>query len=236
MFGSYVNDGILKFNASRFFGLYWFVLFLCLGVVLIGCQHQSRYPVVKEDVTVYEDMTVDEDMMNDENIMIDENKVVTENMMVKQSRQAFLSGDYLLAREKFQALSELAEGSEDQSYGRFGLVCVTLATAGDASAFHRVLVSFLQHYNRNSTQADSAGVGVAPPKDSELLIRALEHGSRLMMAEQQANLNLIDGLKAKTAKQNREIHKLQTLVKTLQHQISTLESIDQDLQEKRKTQ
>ncbi len=236
MLGSYVNDGSLKFNAHLLFGLYRPVLYLCLGFVLIGCQCQSRYPVNREEMMIEEEMMIREGTTIREDPVIREDTVILENMMVKQSRQAFLSGDYLLAREKFEALSERTEDPEDQNYGRFGLACVALATAGDASAFHRVLVSFLQHYNRNSTRADRAGVGVAPPEDSELLIRVLEHGSRLMTAEQAAALNLIAGLKAQTAKQNREIHKLQTLVKTLQHQISTLESIDQDLQEKRKNQ
>jgi hypothetical protein len=206
MLGSYLNDRILKFKAYLFFLLYGLVLSPCLGFVLIGCQYQSIPPVIEE------------------------------NMMVKQAHQAFLRGDYLLAGGKFRVLSEQTEDSEDQNYGRFGLSCVELATAGDASAFHTALVSFLQHYTRNSTQADSARINVAPPEDFELLIRALEHGSRLMTAEQQVTLNRIAGLKTKNEKQNKEIHKLQALVKILQHQISTLESIDQDLQEKRKNQ
>ncbi|MCP4718776.1 MAG: DUF3450 domain-containing protein [Desulfobacteraceae bacterium] len=144
-----------------------------------------------------------------------------------QARQTFLQGDYPLAGEKFDVLVKQAVDPEIINSSLHGLACVDMITADDADTFLKALESLLHH------QIQTEGV---PLENYELLIRALGHGSRLMGNEYRQTLDRIDELKTTNRKQNREILKLQKQIKTLQHQISSLESIDQELQEKRKNQ
>ncbi len=144
-----------------------------------------------------------------------------------QARQSFLDGDYQLAREKFTTLAEQTSDLKFQKAGFYGLGCIDMVLAGDVDTFFKRLESLLHQFDK----ADRFYLN-----NAELLFRALAHGSRLMNKEQEQILVQMTGLKADKIKLNMEIQKLQQQIKTLQHQISSLESIDQDLQEKRKNQ
>lgn len=147
-----------------------------------------------------------------------------------QARQDFLNGRYHLAKEKFNALIKQTDQPQTVDAALWCLSCVSMATANDVGQFYTTLDSLLH---------DEAGMVTrvgTQPENFKLLIKALEHGSHLVKKEQKKNKVKLTALKVKKAGQSKEIHKLQQLVKTLQHQISTLESIDQDLQEKRKKQ
>ncbi len=192
------SDNIHKNSISKAgIRVVWYGLALLAGLGLTGCQHKVIHPAEKSISPV------------------------------DQARQAFLRGDYPLARKKFNILVKQAVDPKTINSSFYGLTCVDMIMADDTDTFFKALESLLQYH---------IPTGGSLSENYELLIRALGHSSRLIVNERKQTQDRIDRLKTKNIKQNTEILKLQKQIKTLQHQISSLESIDQELQEKRKNQ
>lgn len=146
---------------------------------------------------------------------------------VQEARQMFITGNYPLAKEKFNALIENGTRPGTVRFGRYGLSCVALVTAETAETYLKILEPFLQE----QIQAEES-----LPENGALLTRALMHGTRLVIEERQDASAEIAGLKTENRDRHKMILQLQQQIKTLEHQISSLETIDQELQEKRKNQ
>lgn len=150
-----------------------------------------------------------------------------DNGILHQARQAFMMGNHSAAEEQFNRLVKQAGDERDVNSGLYGISCLALATAGDTDAFLAALESILHQF---------PGSDPVHPANSQLLVRALEHGNRLMTKDRKQLISRINGLKTVNMQQNTENLELRKIVKNLEHQISILESIDQELQEKRKDQ
>ncbi len=144
-----------------------------------------------------------------------------------RAEQAFLQEDYPRAREEFTLMMEMATHPDTRKIAGHGIACVDMITAENSETFLAAMDSFLQA---------STGEKGCHDMNPQLLIRAVGHGTALMDEEKTQILSRVAALSAKEKKYKKERLKMQHLIKTLQHQISALESIDQERQEKRKTQ
>lgn len=152
--------------------------------------------------------------------------------LTHQAEQAFLQGDFPAARESYALLAARTDNPGSVRAGQYGMACTDMATAKDAAAFRKAMESFL-HIFPDPVQQPSAGLDSQNPT---ILVRAVSHGMALMATEHRDMSARIDRLSAKEAIYKKDRLRMQHLVKTLQHQISVLESIDQERQEKRKDQ
>ncbi len=149
----------------------------------------------------------------------------SETKNIQEANQAFLQGNYPLAREKYTRLSQQADNPDTMTSGRYGIACVEMITASNRAGFLKAFGVLIK--------APANEFHGQPP---ELLIQAFSHGIGLMEAAEREKSAMIASLGVREEKQKIERRKMQHLIKTLQHQISALESIDQELQEKRKNQ
>jgi len=146
---------------------------------------------------------------------------------LKSGQQDFLKANYQLAREKFNLVIQRKSDPKLMTSARYGLVCVEMITAHDLEAFFKALKGMKQYH---------APGQIVDHENPELFIRAIFHGASLMEKYDIKRIATMSRLKTKEKKQNMEILKMQERIKILQHQISALESIDQEEQEKRKNQ
>ncbi len=150
---------------------------------------------------------------------------------LEKAEQAFFKGDYPGAREEFTLMLEMATHPDTRTTAQYGIACVDMMTVKTSDEFLTAMDSFLQ---------TSTGDNRCRDMNPQLLIMAVSHGTALMKAEQDKEqkqlLSRVAALSATEKKYKKERLKMQHLIKTLQHQISALESIDQERQEKRKTQ
>ncbi len=147
-----------------------------------------------------------------------------ETKNLQGANQAFLQGNYPLAREKYTLLSQQADTPEAVVSGLYGIACVEMITASDRAEFLKAFGVLIKAPNEFQGQTP------------ELLIQAFSHGIGLMEAADKEKSAAISSFSMREEKQKIEHRKMQLLIKTLQHQISALESIDQELQDKRKNQ
>ena len=144
---------------------------------------------------------------------------------VELAQQAFLNGDYVLARELFNALVSDNDHPEYAGARVYGLACIDMATAKSKEAFLKAF----------ETVSLGDGVGFKD-ENPRLLIKALTHGMALVKAHNMQARHKIKTMKKKEKTLNKTITTLQGQVETLKDQISALESIDKDFQKKRKKQ
>ncbi len=146
---------------------------------------------------------------------------------LERAEQAFFQKDYPGAREEFTLMMEMATHPDTKDAALYGIACVDMITTENTDAFLTAMDSFLQ---------SSTGENKCREANPQLLTLAVSHGMALMGAERRETSTRIAALSATGKKYKKERLKMQHLIKTLQHQISALESIDQERQEKRKTQ
>lgn len=147
---------------------------------------------------------------------------------IRTAEAAFLAGNYSKAREVFGRLARHARSGEIRRLAGYGLGCTDMVLAKDATAFGASLESFLQ-----TISAPAARFGNENPA---LLARALSHGLTLARAEQASVSGRLSALAVKEKTWEKERATMTGLIKTLQHQISVLERIDRERQEKRAIQ
>ncbi len=145
---------------------------------------------------------------------------------LNRAEQAFFQGDYPCAREEFTLMMEMATHPDTKNAAQYGIACVDMITSENTDAFLNTMDSFLQSSSGENSHETNP----------QLLILAVSHGITLMGVERRETSTRIAALSATEKKHKKERRKMQHLIKTLQHQISALESIDQERQEKRKSQ
>ena len=147
----------------------------------------------------------------------------TDAARLDQGEQAFIRGDYPAAREAFTVMLETATRPDTRAAALYGIACTDMITAEDSQAFLTAMDSFLQA---------STGENRCRNMNPRLLIRAVGHGTALMAEEKKEAMGSIAALSEREKKYKKERRKMQHLIKTLQDQISALENIDQERQEK----
>jgi len=107
----------------------------------------------------------------------------------------------------------------------YNLACTSMVTAGNMDEFTEALTAL-----DNLTGLDFSKENPTP------LIRALRHGINLMEAADMRTQTKAQKSRSREKQLKQKIRTLKQEVQTLRHQISVLENIDQERQEKRKTQ
>lgn len=143
--------------------------------------------------------------------------------LFNEPAQAFLRGDYELAHQGFAAMTAPGASEESKTAGRYGLACLEMILAKDTAQF----ISGLD------------GISSPPRPDysrqnPELLVIALRHGLGLVHMEQTREADRAKAMQEIESARVREVAALAERVKELEHQITTLEQIDQQVQEKRR--
>ncbi|MCD4741150.1 MAG: hypothetical protein K8R67_01525 [Desulfobacteraceae bacterium] len=148
---------------------------------------------------------------------------------LKAAEQTFLQVNYALAAERFKkVILDQNKNQKIKNSGIYGLACTKMMTAQNDDEFINA-VALLNQWTSSKEEKMHF-------ENPELLILAVSHMVYIKEQEKQKLLGQIGGLNTKVKKQNQESVEMQQLIKTLQHQISELENIDQELQEKRKAQ
>ncbi len=116
-------------------------------------------------------------------------------------------------------------GKNREAAAVYDLACTGMGTAGNMDEFAVALTSL-----DDITGLDFSQENPAP------LIRAIRHGISLMEAADMQTKTMAHQSRSREKRLKEKIKTLEQEVKTLRHQISVLENIDQERQEKRKTQ
>ena len=150
---------------------------------------------------------------------------------LNDATQAFLSRDWVRARQGFTTLAVQTPNPKAVTAGVYGLACVDMATAADIPSFVKGLSTLSQ---------GPEGMGRFRNQNPELFFLGADHGIRLMekkqrelsdqLHQQSDRLLRLDQGEKRSA---RKIRALEQTIKRLKHQIQVLERIDRELQEKR---
>tara|TARA_B100000614_G_scaffold253903_1_gene268434 strand:- start:921 stop:1556 length:636 start_codon:yes stop_codon:yes gene_type:complete len=172
--------------------------------------------------------------------------VTSDRAAFESAQAAFLAGNLSSARKTFGRLSAAASLPEIRRSARYGLACADMVQAEDTEGFQTAVESFLQVI---SDSVNDLGTGLGgdseaskrsqksfPKADPVLLARGLSRGMALTCQARKADRKKLSAGQAKEKKWKKERAKMQHLIDTLQHQITVLERIDQERQEKRRVQ
>lgn len=153
--------------------------------------------------------------------------------LLKKAEAAYFAGDYNTAGEFFAKIRRTSTTEEHQNHALYGIACVEIVTA-EQSGDVRAALSALQGWRE--PEKVKGGFYENP----RMIISALRSRVDLLYREpepQQESLEEEEGSSSASQKereQQEQIAKLKEKIKTLEHQISVLEAIDQEIQEKRK--
>lgn len=147
--------------------------------------------------------------------------------VVEQAHKRFVNQEYDSAEKQFSMLARQGDSEKLIKTGRYGLSCIALARAQDMGSFIKALEPLLLQFDESDP---------VHRENSALLIHALNHGYQVLSKEKKGIMEQMNVQEAVKLNQKKENEKLKKMIKTLEHQISTLESIDQEIQEKRKNQ
>ncbi|MFN2354934.1 MAG: hypothetical protein ABR512_10475 [Desulfopila sp.] len=142
-----------------------------------------------------------------------------------QAETAYFAGDYQLARELY---SRVKNNNSEPLYGNqaiYGLACLRIVRAENTAELRRALAQL------TAWQAPESDAFLENP---EMLITALNQRSDLFDCQ----VEIRDAISKKKMEDSntykQEIEILKDTIEKLEHQISVLETIDQEIQEKRK--
>lgn len=144
-----------------------------------------------------------------------------------QAESAFFSDDYDLARKLYSRVKKNNNESFYHNQAIYGLACLRIITAEDTRELRQALVA-LSAWQAPDTNVESY------LENPRMLITALNNQSDLLDCQVEIR-NAVTKMKMEELNRHKqEIVNLQTTIEKLEHQISVLEAIDQEIQEKRK--
>jgi len=142
-----------------------------------------------------------------------------------QAESAFFAGDYQLARQLYARVKENNGESVHGNQAIYGLACLRIISAGDTGELRRALTEL------SAWQAPDTDAYLENP---EMLITALNKQSGLFDCQIEIRNAIAKKNMEDSNEYKQEIEKLEATIEKLEHQISVLEAIDQEIQEKRK--
>jgi hypothetical protein len=145
---------------------------------------------------------------------------------LKKGEEAFFNEKYKEAERLFSAVSINSGNDVYQNYALYGIACIKMITAENAEEFKNA-IELLESWKY--VRQEIAGYYESP----RMIITAFNQQSHLLDREPEIKEVVSKESEVIIKKQQREIQELNNTIKKLQHQISVLETIDQDIQEKR---
>lgn len=138
----------------------------------------------------------------------------------------FLNGNFANALLEYEHISETALAPEDRIPALYGLACTQLMLANSDEQLAEAIATL--------EQWDAEKGSAALTENRRLLILALKHQSKFMQNKILEQATLAKRKDSLIAQQKEKITQMGAFVDNLQKQLDELETIDENVQEKRK--
>ncbi|MCG8553230.1 MAG: hypothetical protein MI799_22725 [Desulfobacterales bacterium] len=159
--------------------------------------------------------------------------VICRDATVKQGQDAYLNGDYTLARQIFSQLALKEQHVRQQAAGRYGNACLDMILAENAPAFRFAVEKFLLlpsllpcRTSTHRTLKNSGQKSVCNPwtrMPPGMLEKALAHGMVLLESERSGILEKLNTMYAGDQVYKKERLKMQKQIDSLGGKTATLE-------------
>lgn len=147
--------------------------------------------------------------------------------LLQDAEYAFYAENYKEAENIYLEIKERSENEVYVSSASYGLACIRIISSKDTTELKENL-DLLKNWKEQ--KGDSAVLG----DDPGLMITALDAKKELLECVPEIRYVISKKSASIIKKQEKEISELKDTIKKLEHQISVLETIDQEIQEKRK--
>ena len=144
-----------------------------------------------------------------------------------RAESAFFEGKYMLAKNLFNEVKGQSDKPYYTSQAYYGLVCVLIVTAESLDDMKK---AFTMMANWQQPEGDLQGYLENP----QMMSFALNKKAELLNCENEVKVITAKKKTVVSKEQQEEIEQLKNTIKKLEHQISVLEAIDLEIQEKRK--
>jgi len=142
---------------------------------------------------------------------------------------AFFSGNYDLAEDLYYSIRIDSNKDDYKNHALYGLACIRIITAEDTEQL-KLGFNMLTQWQEPGVEA------VGYQENPKMITKALNDRVGLLDVECEPEIRYVTTKKKGDLlkKHKDEIVELKSTIKKLEHQISVLEAIDQEVQEKRK--
>lgn len=144
-----------------------------------------------------------------------------------RAESAFFDGKYALAKNLFNEIERQSDKPQYKNQAYYGLVCVSIVTA---EGLDDIKKAFAMMAKWQTPGADIQGYLENP----KMMFVALNKKTELLNCENEIKVITAKKKTVVSKEQQEEIEQLKKTIKKLEHQISVLEAIDLEIQEKRK--
>ena len=154
-------------------------------------------------------------------------KMHPETIRLKAGETAFFQEEYNRAGALFSETAEKSQNPRIQNIALYNLACTKLALSDNEDEFIEAM-ELLDNWQPLKPEKTNF-------ENPLLVIQLLQNLTQLNRQERLEYIKTNKAMKAVVKHQNNQINELKKMIKILQYQISELENIDQEIQEKRKT-
>ncbi|MDJ0623035.1 MAG: hypothetical protein QNJ17_08710 [Desulfocapsaceae bacterium] len=147
--------------------------------------------------------------------------------MLNQAETAYFNNNFDLAESLFLKVRQNTKKPGYKNQAHYGLSCIAIITANDMAELRKSF-SAISRWQKPEPEVDGYE---ANPK---MLIVALDKKANLLNCETEIKVVTTEKKMAVNKEYQLEIEQLKQTIQKLKHQISVLEAIDQEIQEKRK--
>lgn len=145
--------------------------------------------------------------------------------MLDQAEAAFFEKKYELSESLFRKVQQDTKNSGYKKQASYGLSCIAIATSGNLNDLRKTVKEMSQKQKFQGTDQ------VENPR---MLIVALDRKTDLLNCDTEIKVVTTEKKIEVNKEHQQEIEQLKQTIEKLKHQISVLEAIDQEIQEKRK--
>lgn len=187
--------------------LYRIVITITLAVALSGCEAIRT-------------------MDSFDGILGQSEKQKAEMTKLNKAESAFFKGRYTQAKKLYGDVYRNSKTAPLKNEAYYGLICVSIATAQNRSDLRKA-IAMMSKWRKPR----KAGSYLENPK---MIFHALNKKTKLLDSGSEVQVITAKKKIAVSQEQLEEIEQLKQTIKKLEHQISVLEAIDLEIQEKRK--
>lgn len=146
---------------------------------------------------------------------------------LKKGEMAFFAGNYQESQRIFTVIYKKSEKKIYQNYAVYGIACTKIMAAENIEEYIEA-IKVLEGWKRHDVEIRGFW------EDPRMITAAVNTKTHLFECEPEIKYVTSKKSDARVKRQKTEIKELKETIKKLQHQISVLEAIDQEIQEKRK--
>ena len=144
-----------------------------------------------------------------------------------RAETAYFNNDFGLAKILYRKVKQNTDKPEYKNQAQYGLSCIAIIAANDITELRK---SFRAISGWQKPENEAVGYQANP----RMLIVALNKKANLLNCETEIKVVTTEKKMEVNKEHQLEIEQLKQTIQKLKHQISVLEAIDQEIQEKRK--